>query len=84
MEFLKNVWKAIWNFLMGLFGKGIAPQGRAIGQTYTVQAGDTLSGISKKYYNDPNKYMMIFEANRHVLQHPDKIHPGQQLRIPNA
>ena len=84
MEFLKNLWKTIWNFLMGLFGGGNAAQSRDVGQTYTVQAGDTLSGIAKKFYNDSNKYMIIFEANRNVLQNPDKIQPGQQLRIPKA
>jgi nucleoid-associated protein YgaU len=49
---------------------------------YTVVAGDNLSKISKAQYGDPNKYMMIFEANRPMLQHPDKIYPGQVLRIP--
>jgi nucleoid-associated protein YgaU len=49
---------------------------------YTVVAGDNLSKISKANYGDPNKYMVIFEANRPMLQHPDKIYPGQVLRIP--
>lgn len=49
---------------------------------YTVQKGDTLSAISKKEYGDPNKYMQIFEANKPMLTHPDKIYPGQVLRIP--
>lgn len=49
---------------------------------YTVVAGDNLSKISKANYGDPNKYMTIFEANRPMLQHPDKIYPGQVLRIP--
>ena len=49
---------------------------------YTVQRGDTLSAISKKHYGDPNKYNAIFEANRPMLTHPDKIYPGQVLRIP--
>ena len=49
---------------------------------YTVVAGDNLSKISKAKYGDPNKYMTIFEANRPMLQHPDKIYPGQVLRIP--
>ena len=44
--------------------------------------GDTLSAISKKYYGDANKYNAIFEANKPMLTHPDKIYPGQKLRIP--
>jgi nucleoid-associated protein YgaU len=51
---------------------------------YTVQSGDTLSAISKKHYGDANKYITIFEANRPMLSHPDKIYPGQVLRIPKA
>ena len=49
---------------------------------YTVVKGDNLSKISKAQYGDANKYMTIFEANRPMLQHPDKIYPGQVLRIP--
>jgi nucleoid-associated protein YgaU len=49
---------------------------------YTVVSGDTLSKISKTQYGDANKYMTIFEANKPMLQHPDKIYPGQVLRIP--
>lgn len=51
-------------------------------QFHDVQKGDTLSAISKKYYGDPNKYNAIFEANKPMLTHPDKIYPGQKLRIP--
>ncbi|MFO1283791.1 MAG: peptidoglycan-binding protein LysM [Burkholderiales bacterium] len=53
-------------------------------QYYTVKSGDNLSKISKQYYGDPNKYMKIFEANKPMLSHPDKIYPGQVLRIPPA
>lgn len=49
---------------------------------HDVVSGDTLSGISKKYYGDANKYMKIFEANKPMLSNPDKIYPGQKLRIP--
>jgi nucleoid-associated protein YgaU len=49
---------------------------------YTVVAGDNLSKISKAQYGDPNKYMKIYEANTPMLKHPDKIYPGQVLRIP--
>jgi nucleoid-associated protein YgaU len=52
------------------------------GTYYTVVAGDTLSKISKNAYGDANKYQRIFEANTPMLKHPDKIYPGQVLRIP--
>ena len=51
-------------------------------QYYTVVKGDNLSKISKQYYGTPNKYPVIFEANKPMLTHPDKIYPGQVLRIP--
>jgi len=49
---------------------------------HTVVKGDTLSAIAKKHYGDANKYQKIFEANTPMLSHPDKIYPGQVLRIP--
>ncbi|SCK31838.1 LysM domain-containing protein [Variovorax sp. HW608] len=51
-------------------------------QYHDVVRGDTLSAISKKYYGDANKYNAIFEANKPMLSNPDKIYPGQKLRIP--
>jgi nucleoid-associated protein YgaU len=49
---------------------------------YTVKKGDTLSAIAKAQYGNANKYPAIFEANKPMLTHPDKIYPGQVLRIP--
>jgi nucleoid-associated protein YgaU len=49
---------------------------------YTVVSGDTLSKIAKEQYGNANDYMKIFEANKPMLSHPDKIYPGQSLRIP--
>ena len=49
---------------------------------HTVVGGDTLSKIAKEQYGDPMKYPVIFEANRPMLSDPDKIYPGQVLRIP--
>lgn len=49
---------------------------------YTVVRGDTLSKIAKQHYGNANDYMKIFEANKPMLTHPDKIYPGQTLRIP--
>ena len=51
-------------------------------QWHTVARGDTLSAIAKKFYGNANDYMKIFEANTPMLGHPDKIYPGQLLRIP--
>ena len=53
-------------------------------QYHTVVKGDTLSKIAKEFYGDANKYPVIFEANKPMLTHPDKIYPGQMLRIPPA
>ncbi len=47
-----------------------------------VKAGDTLSKIAKEAYGNANDYMKIFEANKPMLKDPDKIYPGQILRIP--
>ena len=49
---------------------------------HTVVSGDTLSKIAKTFYGDAMKYPVIFEANKPMLKHPDKIYPGQLLRIP--
>jgi nucleoid-associated protein YgaU len=49
---------------------------------YTVVSGDTLSKIAKQHYGNANEYNRIFEANQPLLKHPDKIYPGQMLRIP--
>ncbi|MDH5412713.1 MAG: peptidoglycan-binding protein LysM [Flavobacteriaceae bacterium] len=51
-------------------------------QFHTVVSGDSLSKIAKKYYGNAMKYPVIFEANKPMLTHPDKIYPGQVLRIP--
>jgi nucleoid-associated protein YgaU len=52
-------------------------------KTYTVKKGDTLSAIAKQFYGSAGKYMKIFVANKDVLKDPDKIYPGQELRIPD-
>lgn len=51
---------------------------------YTVQSGDTLSKIAKSVYGSADDYMKIFEANKPLLSDPNKIYPGQVLRIPKA
>ncbi len=54
----------------------------AVAQFHTVASGDTLGKIAKTYYGNAMKYPVIFEANKPMLSHPDKIYPGQVLRIP--
>lgn len=61
---------------------GAGGTGEWTSRTYTVVKGDTLSKISKEMYGDANKYNTIFEANKPMLKDPDKIYPGQVLRIP--
>lgn len=51
-------------------------------QIHVVEKGDTLSAIAKRYYGNAGKYQQIFEANKPMLSDPDKIYPGQALRIP--
>jgi nucleoid-associated protein YgaU len=61
----------------------VGTSGSATAQkTYTVKAGDTLSKIARDHLGDANAYNKIFEANRDQLDDPDKIKPGQVLRIP--
>jgi len=58
----------------------ISPEPEA--KFHAVVSGDNLSKIAKAHYGDANKYPVIFEANKPMLSHPDKIYPGQMLRIP--
>lgn len=53
-------------------------------QTYTVVAGDSLSKIAKHFYGQGNHWHSIFDANREQIDDPDKIFPGQVLKIPVA
>lgn len=55
---------------------------KAAMKTYTVKSGDTLSEIAKRELGSANKYMEIFNANKDQLTDPDKIKPGQVLKIP--
>ena len=67
-------------------GGGAASGGASAGpaQTYTVKSGDTLSKIAKEHLGDAKAYMDIFNANKDQLTDPDKIKPGQVLKIPAA
>lgn len=53
-------------------------------QSYTVQKGDTLSHIARKHYGKASRWHAIFDANRDQLDDPDKIFPGQVLKLPDA
>ena len=71
----------------GAAGTAGASQTQSAGatqRTYTVKSGDTLSAIAKEHLGDAGAYMAIFEANRDQLSDPDKIRPGQVLKIPAA
>jgi nucleoid-associated protein YgaU len=48
-----------------------------------VVSGDTLGSLAQKYYDDPSKYTVIFEANRDILEDPDSLQIGQELKIPD-
>jgi nucleoid-associated protein YgaU len=87
----KEIWNAIktipsWGNDIVADIKIVPPAGAAAagagGKTYTVKSGDTLSAIAKAQLGDPNAYMRIFEANKDQLSDPNKIQPGQVLRIP--
>ena len=60
----------------------VAGGGEEESKYHEVKSGDTLSKIAKEAYGDANAYMKIFEANKPMLSNPDKIYPGQKLRIP--
>ena len=63
-------------------GPDTTPEDDPYAQYYVVKKGDSLSKIAEEFYGDKMLYPKIFEANRHLLSDPDKIKPGQKLRIP--
>ena len=69
-------------------GAAQAPDAPAAAPTtsefYVIQAGDTLSKLAKEHYGNAMDYMKIFEANREVIEDPNKIFVGQKIRIPKA
>jgi len=60
----------------------LAKEAEWTSKNYTVVKGDTLGKIAKEFYGNAAKYPLIFEANKPMLSDPDKIYPGQMLRIP--
>jgi nucleoid-associated protein YgaU len=63
-------------------GPAAAAGAPTAGKTYTVKAGDTLGGIAKEHLGSAGAYLKIFALNKDVLTDPDKIKPGQVLRLP--
>ena len=49
---------------------------------YEVVSGDSLSKIAKREYGNANEWKRIYEANKDIIKDPDKIYPGQKLKIP--
>lgn len=49
---------------------------------YTIRSGDSLSKIAKREYGNANAWRRIFEANQDIIKDPDKIFPGQEIKIP--
>ncbi len=68
--------------VVGVNDEIVSTEPADLSQYHTVVRGDTLSAIAKKFYGNANAYPKIFEANKPMLSHPDKIYPGQVLRIP--
>lgn len=60
---------------------GAAAAGEPV-RYYVIEEGDTLSALAKRFYGDASQYPRIFEANREVIKHPDKIFVGQKILIP--
>lgn len=59
-----------------------APEPEEKVEYYVIESGDTLGKLAKKYYGNAMDYPRIFEANREVIEDPDKIYVGQKIRIP--
>ncbi|MGB5492377.1 MAG: peptidoglycan-binding protein LysM [Woeseiaceae bacterium] len=77
---IKGVEKVVADDLKAPPPKPEEPEEKA--EIYEIVSGDTLGGIAKKYYGSAGKYMKIFEANREIIKDPNKIYPGQKIRIP--
>lgn len=60
----------------------VAPEPQAEAEFYVIESGDMLWAIAEKFLGNGSKYPEIFEANREVIEDPDKIFPGQKIRIP--
>jgi nucleoid-associated protein YgaU len=77
---IKGVKKVVADDLKAPKPKPEEPKEKA--EFYEIASGDTLGKIAKKYYGSAGKYMKIFEANRDIISDPNKIYPGQKIKIP--
>ncbi len=77
---IKGVEKVVADDLKAPPPKPEEPEPKA--EFYEIVSGDTLGAIAKRYYGSAGKYMRIFEANRDIISDPDKIYPGQKIKIP--
>lgn len=66
----------------GLTAPAPAPEKKSKDVFYEIKRGDTLGGIAKQYYGKASQYVRIFEANSDLISDPNKIYPGQKIRIP--
>lgn len=85
-QYEKNI---LWDKIKAIGGENpsdikadISVSDDSVYHRHTVQQGETLGKIAKKYYGDSSKYRAIFQANTHILKNPDLIHPNQELVIP--
>jgi len=58
------------------------PEAVSKDEFYEIVSGDTLGAIARKFYGKASAYTRIFEANREIISDPNKIYPGQKIRIP--
>ena len=77
---IQGVEKVIADDLRAPEPKPEEPEEKA--EIYEIVSGDTLGAIAKRYYGNASKYMKIFEANKDIISDPNKIYPGQKIRIP--
>jgi len=77
---IKGVEKVVADDLKAPPPKPEEPEEKA--EFYEIVGGDTLGGIAKQFYGSAGKYMKIFEANRDIISDPNKIYPGQKIKIP--
>jgi len=77
---IEGVEKVVANELTAPPPKPEEPEPKS--EIYEIQKGDSLSAIAKRYYGDAMAYKRIFEANRAVIENPDRIYPGQKILIP--
>ena len=77
---IKGVTKVVADDLKAPKPKPEEPRKKA--EVYEIVSGDTLGAIAKRYYGKASMYTKIFEANRDIIDDPNKIYPGQKIRIP--